>query len=195
MLRLAQDKDGVWKAHFLSTSLLELKGYEELAGTRRKYGGNNALDGTAGGMNGGMNWQEKREREKEVLDAEPDVLVVGAGQSGLNVAARLQALDMSVLVVDKNERVGDNWRHRYRTLVTHGTIFNLMLMFLFKLMRVLRSGSIHSHGIYAFPFHLASLHPERYLFPIPSNSLHTHSSIPVSQYNNQLPHFQAFKPP
>ncbi|KAJ4358681.1 uncharacterized protein N0V89_003265 [Didymosphaeria variabile] len=122
VLRLAQGDDGIWKAHFLSTTLLELKGYEELAGTRRKHGGNNALDGTSGGMKGGLNWQEKRDSEKEFLDAEPDVFVVGAGQSGLNVAARLQALNMSVLVVDKNERVGDNWRHRYRTLVTHDPV-------------------------------------------------------------------------
>jgi cation diffusion facilitator CzcD-associated flavoprotein CzcO len=38
------------------------------------------------------------------------------------MAARLQALNMSTLVVDKNERIGDNWRHRYRTLVTHDPV-------------------------------------------------------------------------
>jgi cation diffusion facilitator CzcD-associated flavoprotein CzcO len=38
------------------------------------------------------------------------------------MAARLQALDMSALIVDKNERIGDNWRHRYRTLVTHDPV-------------------------------------------------------------------------
>ncbi|OAG06677.1 putative flavin-containing monooxygenase YUCCA3 [Paraphaeosphaeria sporulosa] len=122
VLRLVQGDDGTWKAHFLSTALLELKGHEEATGTRRKHGGNNALDGTSGGMKGGLNWQEKRDREKEFSDTEPDVFVVGAGQAGLNVAARLQALNMSVLVVDKNERVGDNWRHRYRTLVTHDPV-------------------------------------------------------------------------
>lgn len=38
------------------------------------------------------------------------------------MAARLQALNMSALIVDKNARIGDNWRHRYRTLVTHDPV-------------------------------------------------------------------------
>jgi hypothetical protein len=42
-----------------------------------------------------------------------DCLIVGAGQSGLNVAGRLKALGVSYLVIDKNPRVGDNWRLRY----------------------------------------------------------------------------------
>lgn len=163
VLRLAQGDDGVWKAHFLSTTLMELKGYEELAGTRRKHGGNNALDGTSGGMKGGLNWQEKRDREKEFLDADPDVFVVGAGQSGLNVAARLQALNMSVLIVDKNERVGDNWRHRYRTLVTHGTSNSPYLHHIVRRRTNTgpRSRPIHTHGLHALPLHMAPLHAQR----------------------------------
>jgi cation diffusion facilitator CzcD-associated flavoprotein CzcO len=42
------------------------------------------------------------------------VLKIPLGQSGLNLGARLQALNISCLIVDKNERVGDNWRKRYR---------------------------------------------------------------------------------
>lgn len=38
------------------------------------------------------------------------------------MAARLQALNMTALIVDKNARIGDNWRHRYRTLVTHDPV-------------------------------------------------------------------------
>ena len=36
------------------------------------------------------------------------------GQSGLNVGARLQAMGLSSLLIDRNDRVGDNWRNRYR---------------------------------------------------------------------------------
>ncbi|KAF2731016.1 putative flavin-containing monooxygenase YUCCA3 [Polyplosphaeria fusca] len=118
MMRLAQGDDGVWKAHFLSTSLQELKGMEEVAGAKRPHGGNNSLKG---GVREG-NWYDRRERQKEFLDEEPTAFIVGAGQSGLNMAARLQALGLSALVVDKNARVGDNWRNRYRTLVTHDPV-------------------------------------------------------------------------
>jgi cation diffusion facilitator CzcD-associated flavoprotein CzcO len=38
------------------------------------------------------------------------------------MAARLQALGLSALIVDKNARIGDNWRLRYRTLVTHDPV-------------------------------------------------------------------------
>ncbi|KAF2642957.1 putative flavin-containing monooxygenase YUCCA3 [Massarina eburnea CBS 473.64] len=117
-IRLAQGDDGAWKAHFISTSLQELKDHEEIAGHKRPHGGNNSLDG--GVIKG--NWQDRRDRKKEFLDEEPDVFIVGAGQCGLNMAARLQALDMSALIIDKNPRVGDNWRFRYRTLVTHDPV-------------------------------------------------------------------------
>lgn len=74
-IRLAQGDDGIWKAHFISTSLQELKGHEEIAGDRRPHGGKNSLEG--GIVKG--NWQERRDREKEFLDAEPDVFIIGAG--------------------------------------------------------------------------------------------------------------------
>lgn len=45
------------------------------------------------------------------------------GQAGLNVGARLQSLGVSCLIVDKNERVGDNWRNRYRVSVLGGSIW------------------------------------------------------------------------
>lgn len=38
------------------------------------------------------------------------------------MAARLQSLRMTSLVIDKNARIGDNWRSRYRTLVTHDPV-------------------------------------------------------------------------
>ncbi|KAJ5161562.1 hypothetical protein N7492_006954, partial [Penicillium capsulatum] len=117
MVRLTQDEssDGLWKAYAVYTSLQELKGAEEPLGKRRAEG---TTESMPGGLAGGT-WSERRERQKEFLDAQPIVLVIGAGQAGLNMGARLQNMGLSCLIVDKNERVGDNWRHRYRTLVTH----------------------------------------------------------------------------
>jgi cation diffusion facilitator CzcD-associated flavoprotein CzcO len=50
---------------------------------------------------------------------EPEVIVVGSGQAGLSIAARLKQQDIDTLIVDKNERVGDNWRNRYHSLKLH----------------------------------------------------------------------------
>ena len=50
---------------------------------------------------------------------EPEVIVVGSGQAGLSIAARLKQQDIDTLIIDKNERVGDNWRNRYHSLKLH----------------------------------------------------------------------------
>ena len=54
---------------------------------------------------------------------DPDVLVLGAGQAGLAVAGRLQQLDIAALVVDREKRVGDNWRNRYQSLLLRNQIW------------------------------------------------------------------------
>ncbi|THX92452.1 putative flavin-containing monooxygenase YUCCA3 [Aureobasidium pullulans] len=113
-LRLAQAEDGIWKAHMLYTALDGIKDHEESTGARRSHGGQNSSEGG--------NWFERRQKTHTFDDSEPDCLIIGAGQAGLNLAARLQALNLSVLIIDRQTRVGDNWRSRYRTLVTHDPV-------------------------------------------------------------------------
>lgn len=43
-------------------------------------------------------------------------VVVGAGQCGLAVAYRLRGRTVATVVIDENQRVGDQWRHRYDSL-------------------------------------------------------------------------------
>jgi len=51
-------------------------------------------------------------------DSEVDVLVIGAGQAGLGTGYWLtRRTDLSFLVVDGDERVGDSWRRRWDSLV------------------------------------------------------------------------------
>lgn len=118
MIRLVCLPSGTWKAHMVYTALQDLHDSKATAGDLRPHGGNNSLKG--GAVEG--NWYERRQRQKEFLDDEPAILIIGAGQSGLNLGARLQALGLTCLIIDKNKRVGDNWRHRYRTLVTHDPV-------------------------------------------------------------------------
>ena len=48
---------------------------------------------------------------------------LGAGQAGLSIAARLKVLNIKSLIVDREERIGDNWRSRYHQLVLHDPVW------------------------------------------------------------------------
>ena len=105
------------KAWSLMTSLVEIRGHEEKykkrLETRDKFSRSFL----------GPNWLEKRKKEASFDDREPAVLIVGGGQAGLTVAARLKQLGVDALVVDSHARIGDNWRERYRALVLHNQTF------------------------------------------------------------------------
>ena len=104
------------KAWIFLTTLFELKGYEEKNGVRRP-------SGEAYSRNfGGSNWLDQRRLAQAFDDRDPQVLVVGGGQAGLAIAARLGQLEIDTLVVDKHKRIGDNWRKRYHSLALHNQI-------------------------------------------------------------------------
>ncbi|CAO2655023.1 Nn.00g117560.m01.CDS01 [Neocucurbitaria sp. VM-36] len=109
------EENGKWKLFTLYTVLKELKGYEEPVNHRRTRGVKH------GGDPNRKNWKERREEEKEEVD--PKVFIIGSGQGGLTVAARLKMLNIPSLMIDSNERVGDNWRKRYRQLVLHDPVW------------------------------------------------------------------------
>lgn len=71
---------------------------------------------------GSENWLDRRKAALAYCDRDPQVLIVGAGQAGLMLAARLRHLDIDALVVDRDERVGDVWRKRYHSLTLHNEI-------------------------------------------------------------------------
>ncbi|KIH86433.1 FAD dependent oxidoreductase [Sporothrix brasiliensis 5110] len=116
--RLIHDSSsGLWKIYAFYTALQELTGYEQLLGARRPLGASH------GGGRNMKNWREQRDEDVSFTVAEPSVLVLGAGQGGLTLAARLKMLGVQTLVVDREERVGDNWRKRYRQLVLHDPVW------------------------------------------------------------------------
>ena len=98
----------------LLTTLQELKGFEEKAGAQRDSG-----------IFKGTTWLENRIKESESLGVlnQPYVVIVGGGQGGIALAARLKRLRVPALVVEKNERAGDSWRKRYKTLCLHDPVW------------------------------------------------------------------------
>ncbi|MEX2617220.1 MAG: NAD(P)/FAD-dependent oxidoreductase [Alphaproteobacteria bacterium] len=116
VVRLVPGDAGKMRAWVLLTTLEELKGHEEHVGKRRPTG-----DAYSRNF-GGENWLDQRIRSRAYADRDPAVLVVGGGQAGLAIAARLNQMDVDTLVVDKFERIGDNWRKRYHSLALHNQI-------------------------------------------------------------------------
>jgi putative flavoprotein involved in K+ transport len=104
------------KAWTLLTALDELKGFEEQLGTSRPRGQAYSRDFR------GPNWLDLRKAAAEYADRDPDVLVIGGGQSGLCIAARLKQLQVDTLIVDRELRIGDNWRNRYHALTLHNQV-------------------------------------------------------------------------
>jgi cation diffusion facilitator CzcD-associated flavoprotein CzcO len=72
---------------------------------------------------GGPNWLDRRKAALAYEDRDPTVLIVGGGQAGIALAARLNRLAVDTLVVDRMERVGDNWRKRYHSLALHNEVW------------------------------------------------------------------------
>ena len=110
-------KDGlIWT---LLTTMSELKGHEEPKGNRRPMGAEHGarLDRTS--------WKERREAEAEALGRaeQPYCLIVGGGQGGIGLGARLRQLGVPTIIVDKNPRPGDAWRNRYKTLCLHDPVW------------------------------------------------------------------------
>jgi thioredoxin reductase len=104
------------KAWTLLTALEELKGFEEQLGTNRPRGNAYSRDFR------GPNWLDLRKASNTYADRDPTVLVIGGGQSGLCIAARLKQLNVDTLIVDRMQRVGDNWRKRYHALTLHNQV-------------------------------------------------------------------------
>ena len=109
IVRLYQDREDPTKfrAWSLLTALHELNS------------SNNSKDEVYKNSFEGPNWLDIRNEDKLYKDREPEVIVVGSGQAGLSIAARLKQQNIDTLIVDKNDRVGDNWRNRYHSLKLH----------------------------------------------------------------------------
>lgn len=110
-------KDGlIWT---LLTSMTELKGHEEPLGYERPLGAKH------GAGKGRMTWAEEREKEQAELgySTQPYTVIIGGGQGGIALGARLRQLGVPTIIVEKNDRPGDSWRNRYKSLCLHDPVW------------------------------------------------------------------------
>ncbi|HWL96944.1 MAG TPA: NAD(P)/FAD-dependent oxidoreductase [Nocardioidaceae bacterium] len=114
LLRL--NDEGAWT---LLTTLYELKGHEEPRRVRRPKGVEH------GAVRDRRSWKDQRELDAQELGntRQPYVVVVGGGQGGIALGARLRQIGVPALVLERNERPGDSWRRRYRTLCLHDPVW------------------------------------------------------------------------
>jgi putative flavoprotein involved in K+ transport len=110
-------KDG--KATTLFTALMELKGFEEKAGPTREAGTEH------GAFRNRVTWTDRRQADAEEfgITRQPFVLIVGGGQGGIGLGARLKRIGVPALIVDAHERPGDAWRKRYKSLCLHDPVW------------------------------------------------------------------------
>jgi putative flavoprotein involved in K+ transport len=107
------------RAWTLLTTMRELKGHEEKTGARRIAGTEH------GAQRGRQTWLERRAQEQTELGAteQPYVVIVGGGQGGIVLGARLRRLGVPTIIIEKNERAGDSWRKRYKSLCLHDPVW------------------------------------------------------------------------
>jgi putative flavoprotein involved in K+ transport len=107
------------QAWTLLTTVQELKGHEERKGPKRVLG---AVHGSEPDT---RSWAEKRLDEERTLgySEQPYIVVVGGGQGGIALGARLRQLQVPAIVIDRHERPGDQWRKRYKSLCLHDPVW------------------------------------------------------------------------
>ncbi|NEK58691.1 NAD(P)/FAD-dependent oxidoreductase [Geodermatophilus sabuli] len=113
------DEGGQPRAWTLLTTLVELTGHEEPRGRARPMGAEHGANRQR------TTWAERREAEDATLGVttQPYVLVVGGGQGGIALGARLRQLGVPSVVIDAHPRPGDQWRNRYKSLCLHDPVW------------------------------------------------------------------------
>ena len=103
----------------LLTTAEELKGHEEKHGATREKSVEHGVRPDR------KSWLERKQAEEAELGITrmPYCVVVGGGQGGIGLGARLKRLGVPTIILDKHPRPGDHWRKRYKSLHLHDPVW------------------------------------------------------------------------
>jgi putative flavoprotein involved in K+ transport len=107
------------KCWTLLTTMTELKNFEERKGDARIKGAEHGVQPDR------KNWLDKKlEREAQLgYGEQPYCVIIGGGQGGIALGARLRRLGVPTIIVEKHARPGDSWRKRYHSLCLHDPVW------------------------------------------------------------------------
>ncbi|KAJ4188279.1 hypothetical protein NW767_011940 [Fusarium falciforme] len=109
-----------WKIYTIGTAVDTVEGWDAEHGDKLRHQGAKLRDP----LGKARDYEQLRQDEINLNDGtDPRVVIVGAGQTGLAMAARLKVLGIPHLIVEKEDRPGYSWASRYASLSLHGPTF------------------------------------------------------------------------
>lgn len=110
-------RDG--KCWTMLTAMVELLNYPENRNFRRPKGAAHGADKNR------KTWLDKQHEEQQTLGYtdQPYCLIIGGGQGGIGLGARLRQLNVPTIIIEKNPKPGDSWRNRYKSLSLHDPVW------------------------------------------------------------------------
>lgn len=105
LMRLVPGDRGDWKLWLLTTILQQIDGFPSV----------DYLEPTAG-------WETDRPPTPPSDSAEPDVqncVIIGAGMSGLCLAGYMKAVGCPAIILERHDRIGQQWWDRYDSVSIH----------------------------------------------------------------------------
>ncbi len=108
---------GAWRPGTCSPRSTRWPGARRRSATRRPEGTEMPADRVE-------YWSARRERELDYRDGDPDVSGDRRGTLGSGPRCSARRAGVRTLLVDRSDRVGDNWRSRYDSLVLHDAVWS-----------------------------------------------------------------------
>jgi hypothetical protein len=112
-LSLVPSQQGGWKVWVMRTILEQIPGHGDVDHLQPTDRTGSSVEINNGGGAVAIGHHSDATSNSDVVHFQ--AVVIGGGQSGLSTGGRLQALGVPYVVLEKNARVGDAWRNRYRS--------------------------------------------------------------------------------